>query len=364
MIVDCDVHQEIDREETIWEYLSPGWREFVKGPLPAEPPLSISPSIPFRNPHGFFREDLTIPEGARVGSDPELVKEELLDRYEIDNAVLTGETSLYVGGISNPYFAQELCRAFNDHMLERWLSTDRRFLGTIAVPIQTPEAAVLEINRLKDEDRVIQVMLCANALGHPFGHPIFDPIHRAAAEAGLPIGIHSFGEGAGYPPGETLAAGKPSFYTEFHTGAIQGMMTHLVSFILHGVFERYPGLKVAFLEGGIEWVPGLLLRLDANYQGLRREVPWCRKPPSEYVREHIYFSTQPLDVPSASHPFWGTVSAAGLEGNLMFATDYPHWDADSPRQTLSCIPAEFRERVQWQNAAELYELSADRAHAA
>jgi predicted TIM-barrel fold metal-dependent hydrolase len=364
MIIDCDVHQEIDAETTIWEYLSPGWREFVKGPMPAEPPLSISPAIPFRNPHGFFREDLSLEENGRVASDPVVVKRELLDNYDIDRAILTGETSLYVGGISNPYFAQELCRAFNDHMRERWLDADPRFRGTIAVPIQTPEAAALEIARVKDDDRVVQVMLCANGLGHPFGHPIFDPIHKAAAEAGLPIGIHAFGEGAGYPPGETLAAGKPSFYTEFHTGANQGLMTHLVSFILHGVFERYPDLKVAFLEGGIEWVPGLLLRLDANYQGLRREVPWCRKVPSEYVRESMYFTTQPLDIPSADHPFWSAITGTGLGESLMFATDYPHWDADSPRQTLLSMPEEIRDLVQWRNAVGLYNLGVEAKDAA
>lgn len=354
-IVDCDVHDEIVSEQEIWEYLSPAWREYVRGPEP-DRPITIAAGVPWQNPHGFYREDLLPPDGSPAGSLPALMTQQLLEEQRVSYAILTGETRLYVGGLPNPHFAQDVVRAFNDNLADRWLASDRRYLAAISLPVQTPDAAAVELRRMSEHPQVVEAMLCVNAVGRPFGHPAFDPIHHAAAETGLPIAVHSFGEGVGASAAEALAGGRPSFYTEFHSGAMQAMMTHLLSFILHGVFERYRDLRLVLLEGGIEWVPSFLMRLDANYQGLRREVPWCKRLPSEYVREHVFFSTQPLDVPSASHPFWATLEEAGLEGNLLFATDYPHWDADTPRQTLARIPKHLRERVLFRNADKLYSL--------
>src|SRR5207253_2619757 len=98
------------------------------------------------------------------------------------------------------------------------------------------------------------------------------------------------GEGARRPHDRALAGrGQPNYYIEYHTGDMQAMMTHLMSFVVHGVFERYPTLKLAFLESGFTWLPAFLLRFDTNYKGLRREVPWVKRRPTEYVRDHMRF---------------------------------------------------------------------------
>lgn len=353
-VVDCDLHHELPSPEVLVEYLSPEWREFVLGPGPDEP-YPLFPGYSWVNPHGFYREDTA---DRKPGSSPDVVAAEVFDAYDIDYGVLTHGAGLYSPALTNPYLAVDVCRALNDQMVDSWLSRDRRFLGSILLPSQTPDLAAAEIRRLAGKPQVVQALLCVNAVGHPFGHPLFDPIHRAAAETGLPIAIHAFGEGAGSPMAAPLSGGRPSFYIELHSGAMQGLFTHLMSFIFHGVFERYPSLRLFLLEGGVEWLPAVVGRLDVNFRGLRRETPWCKRLPSDYVRDHVRLSTQPLDVGSRDDGFWSMVDGAGLERSIVFSTDYPHWDAESPSQMMGRVPGALRDRILWQNSAEAYRLGA------
>ena len=89
-------------------------------------------------------------------------------------------------------------------------------------------------------------------------------------------------------------------------------MAHLVSLVVHGIFERLPDLRVILLEGGVAWLPGILWRLDTNWRGLRAETPWLERRPSEVVRQHIRFTTQPLEHTDGDDELlWRMLEAAG-----------------------------------------------------
>src|SRR5262249_5913635 len=141
-----------------------------------------------------------------------------------------------------------VARAANDWMVAECLSADDRLYGSIVVSNQHPELAAQEIARMAANPRMKQVVIADNGIGKPFGHPLFGPIHEAAAQAGLPIAIHapSFG---GVTPA-AAAQGTINYFLEFYTLVPEGFMSHLASFIAHGVFERHPRLRLVFLESG------------------------------------------------------------------------------------------------------------------
>jgi uncharacterized protein len=103
-------------------------------------------------------------------------------------------------------------------------------------------------------------------------------------------------------------------------------------------------------------LPALMWRLDAKWKALRSEVPWLNKAPSEYLGDHVRLSTQPLERPSSDEHLLNMFEAMDAGNILMFASDYPHWDFDSPTHAFPKMPKELRERIFSKNARSFYGL--------
>src|SRR3712207_2024690 len=92
------------------------------------------------------------------------------------------------------------------------------------------------------------------------------------------------------------------------------------------------------------------------FRSLRSEVPHLTRAPSEQIREHIWVSTQPMEEPERGAHLLDVMGWIGWD-RILFATDYPHWDFDDPRQALpGLIPAERRRGIYGGNARALYGL--------
>lgn len=357
-IIDCDVHHEVGHTAEVLDYMPSGWRAFVEEPGAD----SIWPQFNYATPHGGYRHDCIPADGGRAGSSLALMREQLLDGDGVTHPVLTFARGLYVGSLRNPWLARVVASALNHHMIERWLEEEPRLRGSVVLASQVPEFAAAEIRARADHPQVVQAVASTNGLGPAFGHPVYDVVHRTLAECGMPLAIHALGEGAaGAVTTPTASSSAASFYTEFHTGAMQGVATHLMSFILHGVFERYPGFRLVLTESGVTWLPAFLRRMDENYRGLRMETPWCKRLPSEYFHDHVLVTTQPLDIESPDDAMVAPLRQYGFEDVMVFSSDYPHWDADTPAQTIRRLPQAWRRRVLWENAAAVYGLVAPTA---
>jgi predicted TIM-barrel fold metal-dependent hydrolase len=203
---------------------------------------------------------------------------------------------------------------------------------------------------------MVQVVMPSGAqMG--YGHRFFYPIYEAAVAHDLPVAIHPGTEGVGIS-GAPTAAGYPASYLEWHTTLVGSYMAHLVSLVSEGVFQRFPTLRFVMMEAGALWLPPLLWRFDKNWMALRQTTPWLDRPPSTVIADHILLTTQPIEEPEQSQHFTAMLDMFDAGRMLMFSSDYPHWDGDTPDFAARPFPAALRARVMSETARELYKLPA------
>jgi predicted TIM-barrel fold metal-dependent hydrolase len=270
---------------------------------------------------------------------------------------LNGGNILGLGTLPDGDFAAALASAYNDWTIDFWLTRhnpDERFKSAMFVAPQDPEAAAREIDRVGDHPHIVQVLF-NTATGTPLGHKRFHPIYEAAERHGLPVAVHPGTEGRAIA-GPPTAAGWVGKYIEWHTCLPQTAMTHAVSLVCQGVFEKFPRLKVVLVECGVSWLSHVMWRLDKNYKALRQEVPWLRRLPSEYMKEHLRLTSQPIEEPPTSEQFLQMLEMIDAERTLLLSTDYPHWDFDDPLIAFKGVPERLKQRIFYRNAAELYGL--------
>ena len=359
-LVDCDVHPHMaGGMADLKPYLSMaaqrrlGIGEHVDLSTASRPEaVSIPRNQLYVNPAGVIRRDAYPADGSPPSSDPTHVAEQLLDAHQISRAILLGGEVLGLGAMPDPDLAATIAAAYNEWLADRWLDADERFRGALVAAPQDPDKAAAEIRRMGHRRGFVSVLLpLTNIL---MGQRHYYPIYEAAAELGLPVTIHpNSGEGI-YTTSPSLAGAAPTYYVEWHTGLSQVFQANLISLVCHGVFERSPDLKVVITEGGIAWLPDVLWRLDKNVKGLRDEVPWMRRLPSEYVFDHVRFTSQPLPEPRRRAHLHALCEMTQAHRTLMFSSDYPHWDFDDPTAVLRALPQDIVGRVRSTNAAETY----------
>jgi uncharacterized protein len=281
-----------------------------------------------------------------------MMRVQLLEPNKVDRVLLTYSVGAHEGH-RNPHAVPALCRASNEWCTDVWLNSgDPRFYSLVCVHSGLPDEAAKEIRRAGAHERMAGVLMFANPLRMPMGHPIFDPIYDAASEMGLPIVIHLSGEVLEGPT--AFAGGLPSSKVEYFSLLEQAAMHHLSSLLVSGTFERFPKLRVLFNEYGFTWAPWVVWNLDARWPEIQKENHFIRRLPSEYLPDHVWFSTQPCDPESPEALIEMLEAFGGMEDRLCFASDYPHWDADTPAYVLARFPKEWRSKIACENAARLF----------
>ena len=351
LIVDCDIHESLPGIAALTPYLAREWQHWLgRDGKPRVPPIH-----PYVLTQGGVRRDALRPDGTTGAMDLEQVRWQHLDAYGITYGILMGNWAF--GAMPQTRFAAGLASAYNDWLVAEWLDRDERLLGSVSVAPQVPELAAREIDRVGGHPRMVQVGLAITPSGGGWGEERYDPIWGAAVRNGLTVGFHV------QPPvglqGQPTSWGWPGSYMELRCVFATIFETQLYSLVCNGVFERFPELKVVLVEGGFAWVPGAMWRMDATWKAVRSEVPWLRRRPSEYVRDHVRFTTQPMEEPPDPRFLNQLIDMLGSDELLLFASDYPHWDFDDPRRALPpTLGDDLRQKMLWSNAATFYGLKA------
>jgi predicted TIM-barrel fold metal-dependent hydrolase len=314
--IDCDIHPAVPGLKSLLPYLADHWRDSVvqRGlhdlesiAYPVNAPLSSRPD---------WR-----PASGKPGSDLEMLRSQALDAFGTSLAICN---CLYgVQLLFSEDMAAGFARAVNDWIVREWLDREPRLRASIVIPTQNTELAVDEIERVAADKRFVQVLMLV--MGDvPLGKRQYWPIYAAARKHGLPIGIHA---GSAYRHPVT-PVGWPSYYTEDYAAQAAAFQAALSSLVCEGVFTKFPDLRVVLIESGVSWLPAHLWRLTKFWRGLRLEVPWVDRSPTEIVRDNVRLTVQPLDAPPDSAGLERLMEHMGSDELLLFSTDYPHWQFD------------------------------------
>lgn len=344
-IIDCDLHNALNSVRDLFPYLPMRWQAFLETIGAREYTGGFYPR------HVVYREDARPPSGGMPGSDPAFVCSDHLDRYNVRYAVLNPLTA--VGALPNQELDAALATAVNDWQVAEWLDADPRFRASALIPFDDSTAAVQEIRKRASDRRFVQVLFTGRPR-EPMGRRRYWPIYEACAETGLHIASHAFGA-AGEP---ITGSGPASYYIEDHIGPPQAIQANITSLVVEGVFQRYPKLKLVSVENGFGWLPSLAWRLDSAWRLLSEEVPTLERSPSEYIRDHVFVSTQPVEEPPSPVHLKQLLSHYdAFSDRLLFSSDYPHWDADTPAAAVpTFMPDDVREKIFFRNAQQLYGL--------
>jgi predicted TIM-barrel fold metal-dependent hydrolase len=300
-----------------------------------------------------------------------------MDADSIDESVLYPTLLLGIAGHPDAEFAAVMCRAYNDWLSEHTQSASGRLHGVAIVPQQDLAAAAAEIRRVADLPGIVGVLLRPNPTAdwRPFSDAVYDPLWSAASDTGLPVGLHPFlaadlpGTCVGLRINQLRSSAHPlpadqgqaGIDNIFFTQAISNpfdMMSSMAFLLAGGVCERYPELRVVFLEAGGGWLVPWLERLDHHYEIFGWDVPELRSEPSEYFRRQCWISFDPDESTLA---FTAASPLCGAD-RIVWASDYPHPDAVFPgvtrelREALAPLTSDQSRMIASENAAALYGL--------
>jgi uncharacterized protein len=271
-------------------------------------------------------------ERSRPGMTDPLKRLPDMDEEGIDVAIIFGTSiALMVNGMADKPLAAVLCHAVNRWLVEEYLAPDpKRLKGVGLIPVQDPPAAVRELEFLaKQRASVVSAMLPTNVYGINLGHRMFDPVYAAAQDLDIPLSVHPQTEHDGqYGVWGVMGAGSEGMekYSYVHMTSFPfELMIALMHMIGEGVFDRFPRLKVGFMEGACGWLPFWSERLDEHFHKLRPQWPLLKRKPSEIIKSsQVAFTCEPEE---AILPY--VLDTIGIT-QVMYASDYRHWDSEFP----------------------------------
>jgi len=257
--------------------------------------------------------------------------ERWMDAMGVDYSCLFPTGMLNVGLHPMKEMEVELCWAYNRWLTERVLpATEGRMYSMLSLPFGDPKASLRQVEKFGGCKGVTGFMITTVRSDMAVHHNDYMKVYRAIEERGLGLAFHS-----GPNWGEPVFKSCNRFFSVHALGFTWYNILHCTNWVVNGLCERFPKLPVLWVESGLAWIPFLMQRLDHEYMLRPSEAPLLKKKPSDYMRD-MYYSSQPMEVQDLG-AMECTFRMINAETQLLYSSDYPHWDFDLP-STIYDLP--------------------------
>jgi len=249
---------------------------------------------------------------------------EFMDDTGIERAVLYTTGGLAIGKIVNAEFSVDIAKAYNDWLYHTYLTKDRRFQGIGLIPMQVPEEAVKELRRMVEELGFAGAMMPSMGLKGHLADKEYWPIFAEASRMGCCLAVHGGAhEGLGMdylsPYAPINALGHPF-----------GQMIAFASIVFNAILDRFPRLRIGFMEAGVLWLMTCLERFD---RGWETHIPYdpsgaylqleAGEKVSDYIIRHIKDGRIFVGCEGTEPMLADAIRVVGSEA-FIFSSDFPH----------------------------------------
>jgi predicted TIM-barrel fold metal-dependent hydrolase len=265
-------------------------------------------------------------------------------------------------------------RAYNSWLAGEYCAADpERLIGVGILPLTHDAADTVEEMEYCAKAGLKTVLLQGFPSGKAYPSEEDDRFWSAALDLNMPVSVHvdldRSGERAGplfkYPrePAEIMEKLVPGLVDQVaRFGPVRGNgSVAAVQWVLSGLFDRFPTLRIFFAENQIGWIPFFLqgadVRYDRHYRWAERLLGFkpLRRPASETIREHCLWGFQ--------------FDRVGVElrhkinvDRLIWGSDFPHQESDWPdsmgviERNFAGVPEEEKHKMVCGNAVEFFRL--------
>jgi hypothetical protein len=355
LIVDVDSHHyENEHYAEVFQYIeSPVIRrEAIEGA--SRRTGMLNSQVGYQNTGGrIHRQKFRGKEKAKPGRHSDIMLTlDWMDAMGVDYTCLFPTPMLFLGLHPQVEVETAMCRAYNAWLCERILAAEPRIVSMLYLPFNDPEAAYRTVKDFGDKKGVVGFMVTS---------PRYKPVHDNAyiktyallEEIGKPISFH-----AAYSWDDRALQMTNRFISVHALGFMWFNMIHMTNWVINGLPVRFPNLKVLWIESGLTWASGLMQRLDHSFMMRTSDAPALKEKPSHYMRQ-MYYSSQPMEIPDDKSVLEATFKMLNAETQLVWSSDYPHWDFDLPSTIydLPFLKEQSKRNILGANAARLFGLA-------
>lgn len=348
-VIDCDGHL-VESIPEMAEFMDPSIRAVAL--RPGRNRQGVFPSLDsYHYPSNEMGDDHSHQpiraSSHRAGSGEDLVA--FLEKAEVEQTVVFPSEGLSVGNIRLPYYAVQVCRAYNDYVAEHYRKVDDRIHPMALIPMPDPASAVQELRRAVKDLDLPGAMLPSTGLPLHVGHELYWPVYEEAANLGCALAFHG---GANSDIG-----GLDTFSNRLGARLLwhpMPLVTCLVSLMYHGVLDRFPDLHVGFMEGGAAWTVPI-------YDRMARDAEFYVTSQRTFV-DYMTSGQILVGCEGNDESLAYIVSVMG-EKAFAYASDYPH-EVDLPAArkmvddtlALDALTDTAKRAVLGENAREFFRL--------